>query len=71
MSPICRWRIELAFNSFATCQALGSKFNARSQVSWRGDTLSLHAVKHLVEVFHSAKDACHQVRASQSVHSSV
>ncbi len=71
MSPICRWRIELAFNSFATCQALGSKYNARSQVTWREDTLSLHAVKHLIEIFHSAKDSCGQVRAAQQTHSSV
>jgi hypothetical protein len=62
VSPVCRWRVELAWNSFATCQALGNGHEAESKVNWRGEIFSLHTTKRIINVMHDAKDSCHQVR---------
>ncbi|CAD7942387.1 unnamed protein product [Amoebophrya sp. A25] len=69
VSPICRWRVELAANSFATCQAMIDDKDVL--VHWRDADWSLITVKRFLDVFHSAKDACHLVRAATNVYSSV
>eukprot|EP00392_Amoebophrya_sp_AT5.2_P005660 g5669.t1 len=70
LSPICRWRVELAWNSFATCQAL-ARDRWEEEVHWREHTLSLVTAKRIIDVFHGSSKDCHIVRAKQNVYSSL
>ncbi|CAD7926788.1 unnamed protein product [Amoebophrya sp. A25] len=65
ISPICQWRIEMAYNAFAECSTMGNSTTA----SWRHYTaLSLTTVKHLILVMKSSKDSCKSTHAPSNIH---
>ncbi|CAD7939623.1 unnamed protein product [Amoebophrya sp. A120] len=70
VSPICRWRVELAWNSFTTCQSL-ARARFEEEVHWRDHTLSLVTSKRLIEALHASKDTCHLVTPHQNAASSL
>eukprot|EP00397_Hematodinium_sp_SG-2012_P000359 GEMP01000359.1.p1 GENE.GEMP01000359.1~~GEMP01000359.1.p1 ORF type:complete len:1664 (-),score=340.51 GEMP01000359.1:2260-7251(-) len=70
ISPICRWRIELAHNAFALCQTLAGR-NINSKINWRGQAHSFHTIKRLINILHKGKNDCHVVRSAQNICSSI
>jgi len=66
ISPICRYRIELAQNAFALCQTLAGK-NIFSETHFRDETYSLHTFKRVIFVLHKTKEDCHTVRSATNV----
>jgi len=67
ISPICRWRVEMAFNALANCQTLESP-HANDVIHWRNYTdFTMHTLKHIVLVMEAAKADCRKVTAPTNV----
>eukprot|EP00397_Hematodinium_sp_SG-2012_P000325 GEMP01000325.1.p1 GENE.GEMP01000325.1~~GEMP01000325.1.p1 ORF type:complete len:1532 (-),score=290.54 GEMP01000325.1:1998-6593(-) len=67
ISPICRWRVEMAFNALANCQTL-EKPHGDDVVHWRNYTdFTMHTLKHMVLVMEAAKADCRTVRSPKNV----
>ncbi|CAD7942956.1 unnamed protein product [Amoebophrya sp. A120] len=68
ISPICRWRIEMAYDAFAECDTLDLPEKAKT-TSWRHySELSLTVVKHFVMVLKSSKEACKSTTSPKNIH---
>jgi len=78
ISPVCRWRLGMAFNAFGHCATMEQP-NVDS-VNWRNyrddvfdsdglsTELSMHTVKHFIAVMQKAKNDCRTVRHTENVH---
>lgn len=67
ISPICRWRVEMAFNALANCQTL-ERPHGNDVVHWRNYTdFSMHTLKHIVLVMEAAKADCRKVSTPHNV----
>jgi len=70
ISPICRWRIELAHNAFSLCQTLAGK-NIAITTRFRDKSYTLHTFKRVINVLHKSKNDCHVVRSATNVNTSI
>ena len=54
LSPICRWRVELAFHSLATCEDSANE----AEIAFNGRQVSLDTLSAVIGAMRTAKTSC-------------